>query len=167
VLIIHHTGKNTAQGLRGHSSLKAALDANIEVIGGDKKAIVLEKVKDGEDGKSFGFRLEVQTLGIDSDGDPISSCTIARDHSILFAKPEPSGKTQKAALKVIKLALTKATNNRMTVEAAISELISSPLLIATPQNKRSNRARKLLEDLTTGGHLSSGLVDDEGWIWLA
>jgi len=165
VLIIHHTGKNTAQGLRGHSSLKAALDANIEVIGGDKKAIVLEKVKDGEDGKSFGFRLEVQTLGIDSDGDPISSCTIARDHSILFAKPEPSGKTQKAALKVIKLALTKA-NNRMTVEAAISELISSPLLIATPQNKRSNRARKLLEDLTTGGHLSSGLVDDEGWVWL-
>ena len=95
---------------------------------------------------------------------PISSCTIARDHSILFAKPEPSGKTQKAALKVIKLALTKA-NNRMTVEAAISELIASPLLIATPQNKRSNRARKLLEDLTTGGHLSSRLVDDEGWIW--
>ncbi len=28
VLIIHHTGKNTSAGLRGHSSLKAALDTN-------------------------------------------------------------------------------------------------------------------------------------------
>ena len=41
VLIIHHTGKNASQGLRGHSSLKAALDANIEVIGGDKRSWLL------------------------------------------------------------------------------------------------------------------------------
>jgi archaellum biogenesis ATPase FlaH len=81
VLIIHHTGKNTSQGLRGHSSLKAALDANIEVIGGDKRSWLLEKSKDGEDGKSFAFRLEVQNLGTDSDGDPITSCTVERDHS--------------------------------------------------------------------------------------
>jgi hypothetical protein len=33
VLIVHHTGKNTAQGLRGHSSLKAALDANTTADG--------------------------------------------------------------------------------------------------------------------------------------
>ena len=165
VLIIHHTGKNTSQGLRGHSSLKAALDANIEVLGGDKRSWLLEKSKDGEDGKSFGFRLEVQRLGTDSDGDLITSCTVERDHSAIFAKPEPSGKAQKAALKIIKLALVKAVNNRMSVEAAIPELAMT--LTTIESNRRNNRARKLLEDLTTGGHLSSGLVDDEGWIWLA
>ena len=164
VLIIHHTGKNTNQGLRGHSSLKAALDANIEVVGGDKRSWLLEKSKDGEDGKSFGFRLEVQELGIDGDGDSITSCTIERDHSAIFSKPEPSGKAQKAALKVIKLALSTITSKRITVDAAISEIAQT--LTTIQSNRRSNRARKLLEDLTTGGHLSSGLVDDEGWIWL-
>ena len=165
VLIIHHTGKNTSQGLRGHSSLKAALDANIEVVGGDKRSWLLEKSKDGEDGKSFGFRLEVQRLGIDSDGEPITSCTVERDHSAIFTKPEPSGKAQKAALKVIKQALSNITNKKMAVDDAISEIAKT--LTTIQSNRRNNRARKLLEDLTTGGHLSSGLVDDEGWIWLA
>ena len=164
VLIIHHTGKNTTQGLRGHSSLKAALDANIEVIGGDKKAIALEKVKDGEDGQSHPFRLVAHTLGVDSDGDAITSCTVERDRSAIFCKPEPSGKAQKAALKVIKQALSVITSKRMPVDAAITEIAQT--LTTIQSKRRSNRARKLLEDLTTGGHLSSGLVDDEGWIWL-
>jgi len=164
VLIIHHTGKNTTQGLRGHSSLKAALDANIEVIGGDKKAIALEKVKDGEDGQSHPFRLVAHTLGVDSDGDAITSCTVERDRSAIFSKPEPSGKAQKAALKVIKQALSVITSKRMPVDAAITEIAQT--LTTIQSKRRSNRARKLLEDLTTGGHLSSGLVDDEGWIWL-
>ena len=133
-------------------------------MGGDKRSWLLEKSKDGEDGKSFGFRLEVQELGTDSDGDPITSCTVERDHSAIFSKPEPSGKAQKAALKVIKQELTITTSKRMPVDAAISEIAQT--LTTIQSNRRSNRARKLLEDLTTGGHLSSGLVDDEGWIWL-
>jgi archaellum biogenesis ATPase FlaH len=164
VLIIHHTGKNTSQGLRGHSSLKAALDANIEVVGGDKRSWLLEKSKDGEDGKSFAFRLEVQRLGADSDGDAISSCTVERDHSVIFTKPEPSGKAQKAALKVVKQTLSNIANKKMTVEAAVSEIAKT--LTTIESNRRNNRARKLLGDLTISGHLSSSLVDDEGWIWL-
>jgi len=165
VLIIHHSGKNTNQGLRGHSSLKAALDANIEVKDGDKRLWLLEKSKDGEDGKSFGFRLEGRQLGIDSDGDPITSCTVERDYSVIFTKPEPSGKVQRAALKIIKQALSGTANGRMRVDAGISEIAQTLTTIAT--NKRTNRARKLLQDLTTGGHLSSELLNDEGWIWLA
>jgi len=164
VLIVHHTGKNTSQGLRGHSSLKAALDANIEVVGADKRSWLLEKSKDGEDGKSFGFRLETQKLGIDSDGDLITSCTVERDHSVIFTKPEPSGKAQKAALKVVKQTLSNIANKKMTVEAAVSEIAKT--LTTIESNRRNNRARKLLGDLTISGHLSSSLVDDEGWIWL-
>ncbi|NBV72174.1 MAG: hypothetical protein EBR60_09085 [Burkholderiaceae bacterium] len=165
VLIIHHTGKNTSQGLRGHSSLKAALDANIEVVGADKRSWLLEKSKDGEDGKCFGFRLEVQNLGADSDGDPITSCTVERDHSAILSKPEPSGKVQKAALKTIKQALSSTPNKRMTVEAGVSEIAKTLTTIAS--NRRTNRARQLLGNLSADGHLSSELVNDEGWIWLA
>lgn len=164
VLIVHHTGKNTSQGLRGHSSLKAALDTNIEVIGGDKRSWLLEKSKDGADGISFGFRLEVQSLGVDSDGNPITSCTVERDHPAIFTKPEPSGKIQKAALKIIKQALSGVPNGRITVDAGVSEIAKT--LITTPANKRTNRARQLLGSLTTDGYLSSALINDEGWIWL-
>lgn len=165
VLIVHHTGKNTAQGLRGHSSLKAALDANIEVTGGDKKSWLLEKSKDGEDGKSFGFRLEVHTLGNDSDGDPITSCTVERDYASIFTKPEPSGKAQKEAFKIVKQALANSPDQRLTVEDGITAIAKSLTTIAS--NKRNNRARKLLGDLATGGFLSSELIDDVGWVWLA
>jgi len=164
VLIIHHTGKNTAQGLRGHSSLKAALDANIEVTGGDKRSWLLEKSKDGEDGKSFGFRLEKHILGIDSDGDDITSCTIDRDHTILFSKPEPSGSKQKVAFKAIKQALSNTIIKKITVEAAVSEIVNS--FPAVVSNKRNNNARQILGSLIAGGYLSSELVNDEGWIWL-
>lgn len=164
VLIIHHTGKNTSQGLRGHSSLKAALDANIEVSGGDRRSWLLEKSKDGEDGKSFGFSLEMRQLGIDSDGDLITSCTVERDHSVIFAKAEPSGSQQKAALNVIKQLLSTSLAKRIKVEDAVTEIARTLITIAA--NKRSNRARKILGDLNARGFLSSELVKDEGWVWL-
>lgn len=164
VLIVHHTGKNTAQGLRGHSSLKAALDANIEVIGGDKKSWILEKSKDGEDGKSFGFRLVVHELGIDSDGDQITSCTVEHDHSLIFVKPEPSGSQQKLALKAVKQALTNSSNQKLTAEDCVTAIANT--LTAIQSNKRNNRARQILSTLTANGFLSSTLIDDVGWVWL-
>ena len=164
VLVVHHTGKDKSKGLRGHSSLKAALDANIEVVGGIKRSWVLEKSKDGEDGKGFSFRLEVQNLGADADGDPITSCTVERDHSAIFAKPEPSGGQQKVALKAIKQTLVTTTNQRITSEAAVSVIAQT--LTNYASNKRNNRARQILGSLTTGSFLSSELVNDEGWVWL-
>ncbi len=164
VLIVHHTGKNTAQGLRGHSSLKAALDANIEVIGGDKKSWLLEKSKDGEDGKSFGFRLEVQDLGIDSDGDPITSCTVERDQASIFAKPEPSGSQQKVALKAVKQELANSPNQKLTTEDCVKAIANT--LTTIQSNKRNNRGRQILGTLIANGFLSSELIDDVGWVWL-
>ena len=164
VLIVHHTGKNTAQGLRGHSSLKAALDANIEVIGGDKKSWILEKSKDGEDGKSFGFRLEVHVLGIDSDGDQITSCTVERDHSLIFAKPEPSGSQQKVALKAVKQELANSSNQKLKAEDCVAAIANT--LTAIQSNKRNHRARQILGTLAANSFLSSEIIDDVGWVWL-
>ena len=75
-LVVHHAGKDLSKGSRGWSGLKAAADVQIEVIrheNGDRE-IVIEKMKDGEDGIRWGFRLEVVEVGIDLDGDIITSC---------------------------------------------------------------------------------------------
>jgi hypothetical protein len=77
VLLVHHTGKDANRGLRGHSSLFAALDAAIEVRrSGDEREWLLSKAKDGSDGKGHPFMLEVVNMGDDDDGDPITSCVI-------------------------------------------------------------------------------------------
>lgn len=77
VLLVHHSGKDSSKGMRGHSSLHAALDAAIEVRrSGDDREWSVAKAKDGEDGKSHLFRLKVVDMGIDEDGDPITSCVI-------------------------------------------------------------------------------------------
>lgn len=77
VILVHHTGKDAEKGLRGHSSFPAAADGTIIVSrNGDDRSFTLDKVKDGEDGKTFGFKLETVNIGIDSDGDEITSCVV-------------------------------------------------------------------------------------------
>jgi hypothetical protein len=101
---------------------------------------------------------------VDADGDLITSCTVERDHSVIFSKPEPTGGHQKVALKVVKQALLNSAAIMITVEAAVFEIAKS--LPAIAANKRNNNARRLLGSLISGGFLSSELIDDEGWVWL-
>jgi hypothetical protein len=77
VIVVHH--KNAAGTReRGHSSLRGGLDFMIEVekseFGG--KTWKVTKQKDEEDGASFGFDLRSLPVGIDDDGDPITSCVV-------------------------------------------------------------------------------------------
>lgn len=77
VVLVHHTGKDASKGLRGHSSLHAALDAAIEVRrDGDSREWLIAKSKDGEDGEAHPFKLDIVELVIDEDGEPITSCTV-------------------------------------------------------------------------------------------
>lgn len=77
VLIIHHSGKDASKGARGWSGLKAAADAEIEVVRSPTGRLLrISKQKDGEDGLEWGFALEQVTIGIDEDGDPITSCVV-------------------------------------------------------------------------------------------
>jgi putative DNA primase/helicase len=80
VVLVHHTGKDSTKGLRGHSSLFAAMDAAIEVVrNGDRREWRVAKSKDGQDGGTHQFKLHVEPLGEDEHGDPITSCVVARD----------------------------------------------------------------------------------------
>ena len=176
VIVVHHTGKDASRGMRGHSSLFAALDGAIEVSrdASGNRSWSVAKSKDGEDGREVKFRLQSHVLGQDSDGEDITSCTVIRDHSALFVTRQPNGKVQQAALARIKLEINasrfkgKCTSGKDTkclrVEDAITAVANT--LTTTASNKRRNRANQLVTALITGGFLCSALQNDEGWLWL-
>lgn len=76
VILVHHTGKDESRGLRGHSSLFAAMDAVIEVKrNGEDRNWRLLKSKDGQEGAEYSFKLTEVDLG-DSGQGPESSCVV-------------------------------------------------------------------------------------------
>jgi len=90
VLLVHHTGKDESKGLRGHSSLFAALDAVVTVSrDGDRREWKMGKSKDGADGEAHTFKLQVETLGFDEHGDPLTSCVVVPTNE---PPKEPKGK---------------------------------------------------------------------------
>lgn len=60
LLVIHHSGKDQAKGLRGHSSLLGAVDTELELLRFDDQprgVVTISKQKDGEDGVRYGFEM--------------------------------------------------------------------------------------------------------------
>lgn len=90
VVLVHHTGKDESKGLRGHSSLFAALDAVVTVSrDGDRREWKMGKSKDGADGDAHTFKLQGETLGFDEHGDPLTSCVVMPTNE---PPKEPKGK---------------------------------------------------------------------------
>lgn len=105
VLLVHHSGKDATRGARGWSGLKAAADAEIEVLrDGDRRALRVSKLKDGEDGDELGFRLQPVVLGLDEDGDEVTSCVV--DHlddgvKLQRRRAAPMGSVQRVVMRVL------------------------------------------------------------------
>lgn len=77
VMVVHHTGKDAARGARGHSSLRAATDTEIEVANEDgNRAAMVTKQRDHQGGEVFAFTLKSVHLGHDQDGDEVTSCIV-------------------------------------------------------------------------------------------
>jgi hypothetical protein len=79
VLLLHHCGKDEARGMRGHSSLFGALDAELMIEGESDQPRTLKtgKVREGDAYVTlFGFDLQRVELGEDADGDPVSTCIV-------------------------------------------------------------------------------------------
>lgn len=80
VMWIHHSGKNEANGARGHSSLRAATDTEIEVISDDSgRRAEVRKQRDLDGGDVIRFDLENVELGTNHRGKPVTSCVVRAD----------------------------------------------------------------------------------------
>lgn len=111
VLLVHHTGKDATKGLRGHSSLYAALDGAIEVNKTDsRREWSVAKSKDDETGTVHAFKLEIVTVGHDDEGEDVTSCVAVADDSREAVKRAklPSGGNQKIALDALAEPLRKS-----------------------------------------------------------
>ena len=85
VQVVHHAGKDLNRGSRGWSGIKAAMDSQLEVHRDPDtgaRSFRVEKMKDGEDGAQFAFKLSVVELGVDEDGDLITSCVVEREEHV-------------------------------------------------------------------------------------
>ena len=94
--IIHHCGKDAVRGARGHSSLRAAIDTEIEVTHpeGDKyRVATIVKQRDLPTIAAICFSLDVVEVGTNRRGKPITSCVVkAEDEIMLPAKKKPGAK---------------------------------------------------------------------------
>ena len=76
-MIVHHSGKDSAKGARGHSSLRAATDTEIELEVEDNiRTATATKQRDLEPKSPIIFNFKIHTLGADEDGDDVTTCTI-------------------------------------------------------------------------------------------
>ena len=98
VLIVAHTGKDGSRGLRGHSSLPAAIDTGILVERDkDYRKFKLDKVKEGQDGIVKPFQLRIIPIGHDKKGKEVTSCVAVPDYS-RQGKEKPLSANQRLAL---------------------------------------------------------------------
>lgn len=98
VVLVHHTGKDVNRGARGWSGIKGAMGTQLEVIQTDNggRALHVEKLKDGEGGATFPFKLHSVKLGKDADGDEISSCVVLPAGETTAGRPSSvDGRTSK------------------------------------------------------------------------
>jgi len=96
VCVVHHCGKDEARGARGHSSLRAAVDTEIEVSrpeGETISTVRVTKQRDMPAGDPLPFSLEEIELGTDRRGKPITSCIVRHEDAIMATTRKKRGRT--------------------------------------------------------------------------
>lgn len=109
VVVVHHSGKDEARGARGHSSLKAATDVEIEVAdeGDGQRSIKVHKSRDDVAGAVFGARLERVEIGTNRKGRVVASCVAVATEAPAIkdkAKRNRLSDTGKVALEALRVA---------------------------------------------------------------
>lgn len=116
VLIVHHAGKDESRGMRGHSALLGALDAEFIVEkqeaaapGWPSRILKAGKLREGlSNADVFAFDLEVRSLGLDPDGDVVSTCVVTPS-SVSGRSRRPSAGTQTRLLTALESAHKEGT----------------------------------------------------------
>lgn len=148
VILVHHSGKDSSKGARGWSGLRAAADAEIEIVrAGDDRAATVSKMKDGEDGAEFGFKLVTVALGTNARGKEITSCVVEHTETVARSerKKEPKGDKQKLVLRLAR-DLMELDGEAVSVSALVDAAVDQ-IPFDSAEGKRDNRRRDVLRAL--------------------
>lgn len=183
-IVVHHIGKDAARGARGHSSLRAAADAElvVERLADGTRTLSASKLRDAPDGEVLlRFRLRSVDLGpadqfeLDADpGERVTSCVV---EPVMDATPanrsraEPKGANQRIVLKLLR-EMCADTGELLPETSAIPggakgvrlERFSArlPDVLADEKPWRArDRGLSALNSLVAGGHAGRHGV----WVW--
>lgn len=160
VVLVHHAGKTRERGLRGHSSLLAAMDAVIEVVNdGGARSWRVTKAKDDSSDVFRDFDLTPYEVGQDIYG-PITSCAVQQAAHVRAQKRrEPTGKNQKAALLELRRVMT-ASDQVLDYTSVLTQVAA---VLDDGKGRERDRAKESVEALIRDGHL----VRTDGGLTLA
>lgn len=158
VVLVHHSGKDASRGLRGHSALNGAMDAVIAVERDHKTGLRswrVTKMKDADDGARGQFQLDVETLGFDEFGAPITSCAVREITAFGYASTgkssAPTGRHQKAVLDALQ-AHTDADEG--WTEAHLAQ-VAKDALAGVSTRHRATRAKAAIDGLIDGSFIEA------------
>jgi len=160
VLLIHHSGKDAAKGARGWSGLRAASDAEIEVLRDGKEHVAtLTKLKGGEDGIEFPFHLTSVVIGQDEDQDDITSCIVSADDSLPIARTiHPRGLVQRIVASTLQ-ALYEMDGEWPTTNALLANAVADLPPDDQPHHRRTAAVARALRTLCDAQQL---VISPEG-----
>ncbi len=152
VLLIHHSGKDSTRGARGHSSLRAAVDTEIEITGQtNPRQAKVTKQRDLPSGDVFAFDLDPVEIGRDTDtGEAITACVVVHREDVAVTPTAPRGKAMAAILRALRARQDERGpvpciwtleemreigrhlgQHRNTAREAVDRLITSGLMVPT------------------------------------
>jgi hypothetical protein len=108
ILIVHHEGKDSSRGMRGHSALRGNVDAviHIKANAGGGRLLTTDPAQGGktrdDEPVNLGFRLMAVPVGRDVSGREITSCIVEyQDQDTTLAGRKPvTGAAQKLLIQL-------------------------------------------------------------------
>ncbi len=148
VIIVAHSGKDAAKGVRGWSGIEGAADFILEVIReSGRRSATVRKLKDDVDGLTFYFDLQQVVIGRDEDDDAITSCLVS--HSAESETP-PQKTTSKnpmirgALKRIVFQSFKDLIGSAVIDEVKIDAVVESARSSATDRDGKPRRSRDIL-----------------------
>jgi AAA domain len=111
IALTGHTGKDETKGQRGSNAPRGDVDKENIFKDGE---VIRTKNNDGREGRLFSYRMEVVVVGIDEDGEEISTAIVADDDpgSRTASRRAGLNKTQRRAMELLDRALIEKGSPR-------------------------------------------------------
>jgi hypothetical protein len=153
LMVLHHSGKDLAKGLRGHSSLLGAVDTQLEILRFEDQAkgiISLTKQKDGQDGIRHGFEMvEIEISSSSLGFDPAVSLAVqASDEAVNQASKKSKNNAGKGRNQSIEMESLRSVVKQKGIQKIIEGKLRTAVNLADWRSEFRSK-KGITDDSTT------------------
>jgi hypothetical protein len=172
VIIIHHTARyGTTE--RGSVALRNGVTTSMQIRGTSTftKHVTVEKQKDGPEGEVEVYSIDIVELGINGDGDAVTSCVIrptpGRDVDIPGKRMAAMPATQEAILAMVQALSEQSTDCGIGGAPPETPCITEEALRAAFKTRFGARGSpSYFERAFVPMQRAKLLMASQGWVWL-